>query len=460
MIEIICTLLMIAIVIIGVVKKFHPVTVFFAVSLVSLIIWSLVTGQSAMGEDGTGNALLDVFEYTYSIIKTQIGGNVLICASVFGYVGFMNKIGASQAFTVVLAKPLSKIKQPYILLGLIIILTSCLKLVVPSAISLVALLFAILFPIFSQLGCSGPTIASAFVLGTCVTWGPADAGVALTASLADPNLSVSEFFVSYQLLPCVVEMLVMAIVFIFLSIYYDKKQGLAGIVLTEEQKQKQQESMRIHVPTYYCIMPLFPLILILLFSGKILPITLSTVAVVVISLCLADIIHLLTNRKTFKASVSDMNADLTEFGSFMGRIGFLIIGGSLFAGAIGKINGMTLLVTALNNLGGGVVLLAVLGVIVGIVVVACTGSYTANLNFVVPFMVTVANVTGANPAALAQLANMACGLGSGLTPVSGTMLFLTAECKTDFPVVLKRNIIPILAAAVVGTIVTLLTHVL
>ena len=82
MIEIFCTLLMICIVILGVVKKFHPVTVLFTVSLVSLIIWSLITGQSAMGDEGVGNIFLDVFEYAYSIIKNQISSTMLVCASI------------------------------------------------------------------------------------------------------------------------------------------------------------------------------------------------------------------------------------------------------------------------------------------------------------------------------------------------------------------------------------------
>ena len=460
MIPILCTLLMIVIVIAGVVKKFHPVTVFFAVSLVSLAIWSLVTGQSAVGDATTGNIFLDIFEYAYSIIQTQISGTMLICASIFGYVGFMNKIGASQSFTALLAKPLTNIKQPYILLGLLIFLESFLKLVIPSAASLVALLFAILYPIFSRLGCSGASIASAFVLGTCITWGPADAGVALTVSLSGVEMDLSQFFLSYQFIACVCEMLAMAVVFILLSIYYDKKQGVSKAVLTEEQIKKQQESLNIDVPKYYFIMPLFPLILILLFSGKIFPITLSTVAVVLISICLADIIHLIHNRKNFKKTLNDINAALVELGGFLGRMGFLVVGGALFAGVIGKIGGMTMLVEVLNGLGGGVVVLAILGVVVGIAVVACTGSYTANLNIFVPFLVSVANVTGADPLALAQLGNMACGLGSGLTPVSATMLFVTGECKVDFPIVLKRNILPILAAAATGIVVTFLLHVL
>ncbi|MCD8196789.1 MAG: C4-dicarboxylate transporter DcuC [Lachnospiraceae bacterium] len=460
MIAIIATLLLIVIVVAGVVKKYHPVSVFFSVSFIALIVWTLATGTSAMGEETCGNLILDVFEYAYSIIKTQLSGTMLICASIFGYVGFMNKIGASQAFTAILAKPLSKIKQPYILLGLLIVLETFMKLIIPSAASLVALLFAILFPIFAALGCSALSIASAFVLGTCVTWGPADAGVALSLSLSGSDMTLSQFFFSYQVVACILEALVMAIVFVIISIRADKKSGSKGAEVTEEQLRKQQESMNVAVPKYYCIMPLFPMILILLFSGYVFPVTISVVAAVLISISVADVIHLIANRDNLKATMFDLNAGLAELGKFLGSMGFLVVGGALFAGVIGKIGGMTLLVTALNNLGGGAVFLSILAVIMGIVVVACTGSYTANLNIFVPFLVSIGTVTGVDVAAMAQLGNMACGLGSGLTPVSATMLFVSGECKVDFPLVLKRNIVPIACAAATGYIVTMVMHVL
>ena len=75
-------------------------------------------------------------------------------------------------------------------------------------------------------------------------------------------------------------------------------------------------------------------------------------------------------------------------------------------------------------------------------------------------MVSVGTITGVDLAAMAFLGNMACGLGSALTPVSATMLFVTGECKVDFPIVLKRNIIPVLSAAVAGFVVTMIMHVL
>lgn len=459
MIQILCTFLMIAIIVVAVVKKYNPQTAFFAVSIVALLIWTFVTGKSCMPADqSSGFLLADVFLYIFSVIKTQISGTMLICGSIFGYVGFMNKIGASHAFSNMVAKPLKKIKQPYILLGALIIVESCLKLVIPSASSLVALLFAILYPIFVELGCSAISIASAFVLGTVITWGPADVGVVLAVTLSGDKVPVADFFISYQIIPCIVEMIVMAIVFVIISIIGDKKAKAKGISLKAKEATASVEEGR-NVPAFYWILPLLPLVLILLFSGKVLPIKLDTVTVVIIALIIADIIHMLCNLKTFKASLNDINAALDELGKFMGRLGFLIVGGAVFAGAIGKIGGMSLLVTVLKNMGGGPVVLAALGVILGIVVVACTGSYTSNLNIFVPFLVSVANVTGIDPVAMAQLGNMACGLGSGLTPVAASTLFVTQECDVEFPHVLRRNIIPIFAAAVAGFITTFIMHV-
>ena len=46
-------------------------------------------------------------------------------------------------------------------------------------------LIAVLYPVLLRLGCTRATIASALVLSTSVTWGPADGGVALTVALAD-----------------------------------------------------------------------------------------------------------------------------------------------------------------------------------------------------------------------------------------------------------------------------------
>ena len=162
MIPIIATFVLLALVILGVIKKFNLVALFCAVGLGSLMVYSAVTGNSVIGDATTGNVVLDVFEYMFNTMKTQFTGTVMVSGTILAYMGFMNKIGASQAFTVLLAKPLMKIKQPYILLGAIVIIENFVKLVIPSSVSCTALLFAILYPIFLAVGCSNAAICCAF----------------------------------------------------------------------------------------------------------------------------------------------------------------------------------------------------------------------------------------------------------------------------------------------------------
>ena len=453
MIPIIATFVLLAVVILGVIKKFNLVALFCAVSLGSLMIYSVVTGKSVIGDATTGNVVLDVFEYMFNTMKTQFSGTVMVSATILAYMGFMNKIGASQAFTVLLAKPLMKIKQPYILLGAIIIIENFVKLVIPSAISCVALLFAILYPIFLAVGCSNAAICCAFSLGTCITWGPADAGVSLTASFVG-NIGVADFFMDYQFVVCIVEMVVMAIVFIIVSIFADRKAAKAGpqAEVTEDMLKKQAETLTVKTPGYYPILPMLPLLFILLFSGKILPIRMNTVACALLTLFVAFIIYLLGDVKNFKTRLEDIGAFTTEYGNFVGRMGFIVVGGNLFAGAINTIGGLTMIIKSLNAEGGGLVPLTVIGVVLALLCVGATGTYTANLNVFVPYMISVATVTGVSIPVMAQIGNMACGLPSAIAAVAGTNLLLMGETGTEYPTFFKRNIIPVLAAAATGVI--------
>ena len=86
MIEILVTIVLIAVVMIAIVKKFHPTTVIFSVSIIALVLYTLISGVSVVGEKTTGNLFLDVFELLSSTTQTQIAGNCLICMVFLGYI--------------------------------------------------------------------------------------------------------------------------------------------------------------------------------------------------------------------------------------------------------------------------------------------------------------------------------------------------------------------------------------
>lgn len=447
MIEILVTIVLIAVVMIAIVKKFHPTTVIFSVSIIALVLYTLISGVSVVGEKTTGNLFLDVFELLSSTTQTQIAGNCLICMVFLGYIQMMSKLQASDLFAVFIGKGLSFIHQKYILTALLTILAAVLKLFLGSAIVSVMLLLSILYTSLRRAGCTNATICSCLVMGTTITWGPTDAGVVATPGLAGVEYGAADFFLDYQLLPCVLTILAIAIVSMFTSMFWDKREAARGQVDAEVSDLKDLSS--IACPKYYAILPALPLILVIVFSGRVSSITLSTVAAVLLALAIAFIVHLLSNLKRFREAFNDIIAFYKGMGTAVSDFCFIIVAGSLLSTAINTVGGMTALIEWLQTLGGGVYVLASIAAVLAFITVALTVSYIANLNIFVPFFATIGEVTGFDTLRLAAIANSACGLGTGLAIASNTMLFLTSMLKTDAVTILKRNLIPQICGLIV-----------
>ncbi len=452
MIQILVTVLMIVVVMLAIIKKFHATTVLFAVSIVALLGYSLVTGTSVMGENSTGNLFLDVFELLRQTTETQVAGNGLICMLFMGYIQMMEKLQASDLFAMYIGKVISKIKQRYLLTAMLTVLCACLKLFLGSAIVVVMLLLSILYPSLRRSGCTNATICSCLVMGTAITWGPTDGGVVATPGLAGVDLSAAEFFMSYQIIPCVCALLTIAVVGIFTSMYFDKKEAAKGKV--DEEITELKDFSQVKCPKYYAILPTLPLIFVVLFSGNITSITLTTAAAVTLALCTAFVVHLLSNLKRFGEAFNEIIFFYKGMGNAVANVMFIIVAGSLMASTINMVGGMAALIEWMQTLGGGVYFLATIGAILGFVTVALTVSYMANLNIFVPFFKTIGDLTGYSTLRLAAIANASCGLGTGMAIASNTMLFLTGMCKTDAVTVLKRNIIPLLCGFIVMLVVS------
>ncbi|MFZ7130841.1 MAG: C4-dicarboxylate transporter DcuC [Eubacteriales bacterium] len=451
MLEVILTLLMISIVVYAIIKKFHAATAIFAVSITALVLWTLITGNSLQGEETVGNIFLDVFEFLHATMQTQMAGNVLVVMVIMGYVGFMNHLKASEAFTILVSRPLQKISNPYLLAGMLIIVGASLKLVIPSAMATVSLLFAVLYPALLRCGVTKATIASGLVCSTIITWGPADAGVVMTAAIVAPEMSVTDFFIGYHFPIAVSGLIAMAITFFFTSRFFDIKENALGL---DDKELKSNTIEDLGIPKFYALLPSLPLIFIVLFSGRVLPFTMSTVAAALLSLITAFMIHIVTNIKSLKSAFNDITGFYNAMGDYTAKVAFIIIAGTVFSASLNRVGGMDVIVESLTNMGGGVLLLTIVGSIVAVVVTASTVSYMANLNVFVPFFLSISNVTGFNAATLGGIANSATGLGTGLTPASGAMLFISGSCGVSPTTIIKRNVIPIVFALIAMIIAT------
>ena len=453
MVQILITIAMIVAIVIPILKKYDAITVMFTVSIIALIGYTIFTD----GVGGsTGNKFTDIIEYMVSSTQSSFSGNVLNGLLIIAYIGFMDFLKATDILAIAAASLLKGVKQKYLLVVLVFILSAVLKIALNGALPVVTLLVAVLYPVMLRLGCTRASVASALILGSAVTWGPAEQGVIIICNLLpeEDAISFSDFFIKYQFANKLVVVLVMGIVLFFTSQYFDKKDHAEG---GDPSKYEEKKLSDIPIPKFFGVLPLLPLIFAIIANGTILPITLSFPGSVILSVLISVVCTLIFGeKKTFKQRFNDVTEYYNSAGNVMKRSGFLIVAGAIFSATLQMVGGMDLIIENLQKLGGGHVLLSFALVILGLVVTACTVSYRTNLNIFVPFAVSIAKVTGFNIYRLAELANMACGLGTGFTPASNVMLFISGVCEVEFPTILKRNIPSIIAGALAGTIFTLI----
>ena len=224
MIQIIATLLLIALLVYGIVKQYNTVTLLFVLGLAALGVYTLVTGE-AIVESTSGSRFIDLFEQINVIAKNQLQGTILVVMSVLAYVNYMSTLKASELFALIVAEPLKKLKSPYLLAGLTIVFGACLKLVIPSAISMQSLLLATLYPVLLAVGVSKATAATALLLAGTIVWGPAESLTYMAFSVAGiDDVPVAQFFVSHEILSVLLMFVFMVPVFMLTSKKFDKKK--------------------------------------------------------------------------------------------------------------------------------------------------------------------------------------------------------------------------------------------
>ena len=129
-IAVILTLTYIVIVSVLVIKKYNSVFVFMMSGSFVLLMSALITGNSILGDKTTGNAIIDVFTFVANSFKSNASGVGLTLMMVTGYAVYMSHIGASTKLAYLATKPLSKIKNPYIVLGVLFVIGTFLKMVI------------------------------------------------------------------------------------------------------------------------------------------------------------------------------------------------------------------------------------------------------------------------------------------------------------------------------------------
>lgn len=145
--QIIGVILMFAVLLFLVVKKYQPTMVLLILDLAAITIMNLVYGAMPMGEDTSGSFFVDLFEFIKSRFIAQLSGTAFIVMSAMAFVSYMDHLKATKMFATIVSKPLRHIKSPYVVVAVGLVLMAAMNLFIASVLGRAALYLATVYPI-------------------------------------------------------------------------------------------------------------------------------------------------------------------------------------------------------------------------------------------------------------------------------------------------------------------------
>lgn len=455
MTDIICvvaTLAMIAMILIIVAKKYYVATSFVVVGFAALLLTTLITGVSPMGDATSGSNLIDVFEVISKAVTTSLGTTGLVIMTVMGYVGYMTHIKASELFSVLVAKPLRKTKRPDILIVATFVLTVVVKLAIPSSSSEITLLLVTVFPVLIAVGISKETAAAAFMVSAAIVWGPSNT-LALTAfnGAGLEDISIPVYFMTKEVLPVVVMTLGTSLVFVAVNRYFDKKEGVAA---DRGNLPELKDAKELGLPGFYAIFPVLPVILVILFSPIVQKhVTISVVAANFASFLLVMVVELIRKRNVRQA-FDDSKALFDGMGKAFVSVVSILIGVNVFSSAINAIGGLKILAHMFASIGGGNMILAVIGSTAAFALVAIGSSISGTLPLFSSLYAGFAS--GDELINMTRMLIFGGALGSAVNPIAPTTMIISGSCDVPVTTIIRRSVVPALACHVIQLAVCIL----
>lgn len=455
-VKIIVSILMFVIVLIAIQKKFNPVTTLLMTGTLVLVIWGIATGVGAI-DPSTGSAFMDSFEYFKTACISYFSSGGIIIMSVLGYVAYMNHLKATNLFAQFLSAPLKKIKNPYIVGALVVLLAHVFVTALPSGVAIVALLFGVVFPVMRKVGLTAAASASAITLGCASYLGPGNPGLINVLLQFGNPLSPSELFAKmlpYSLIYIVVSM----IVYMFTSRFFDKHEGSKA--LAENAENKADENEGITRPKWYAVFPILPIVFTIVFSSLVAKsIVISAVGACFLSFCIVFVVELIYKRKA-----QETFAEATEFykgmGHAFGMACMVGIAGTVFSTALSTVGGIQILAKMLTSISSLTpVAIIVFFSLVYALLFYVTGTFAISMFTILPILNTTFTAMGR---ADLILPTMMCALlvgqciGQAVTPISAATLFISGATGVAPTTVSKRNIIPALVGGIAAMIAVLI----
>lgn len=451
--KILFTLVLIGALVYAMQKKMYTITSIMGIGVVTLLITSIVTGTSVMGDSTSGNNILDVFEFVGTSFTSAFANPGLLIVVLVGFSAYMKEIHASEVLVTLACAPLKKIKSPYVICGIAFVIGAIIKLPITSPSGFSALMLITMFPILVSCGVNPITAAATIALSQGIDWGPGDMGTGICLPVTAPDVQMSDYFMTYNLPAAVALIVVLAVVAPLVYRFWDKKEGLLDqkVDTTDVQVKNLKD---IDAPVFYAILPLLPIIFVLLFSKfGLKTVVMTTQGATLLAFFIALTIEIIRRPTKFVDAVKKSASYFTSMGSAFTNLVCLVAAANCFAKAISVIGGLSILTDLVAATGFPLpILMGLIGVLACLIVVVSssynTGAYTFG-----PSIASAAASYGASAAACTLPMQIALGFGRILSPINASHLLIAGTANVDILKLIKRNVIPFVAAYIVVMIV-------
>ncbi|PTT46513.1 C4-dicarboxylate transporter DcuC [Aeromonas sp. HMWF016] len=442
MLEIIVSTLILVICGYLIAKNYDAKIVLFGAGLL-LMFAAVGLGHPLLPEaESSGLSWLDPFVQIKQIFISQMGNVGLTIMVLFGFSSYMSHIGANDVTVMLLTRPLSRIRSPYLLVPVIFLLGNLLSLVVPSAASLAVLLMATLYPVLKASNMSSLTAGA--VIATTATIMPSPLGADNVLAAQKLGIPLVEYIVSYHAPISLPTLALMAVVHYFWQKAMDKRQQARGGL------EEKEESLAVPTglpPAYYGLFPLLPLVLVLLFGICFTHISLGLVEITFVCLLLTIGVELL-RKGNIKETSKEFAIFFTGMGTGLAQVVSLIVAASMLVEGLKAIGIIDTLVESVKHIDGvGSILMFFFSgtaALIGFI----SGSGLAVFYSFINIIPEITEKVGVNSVSVALPMQLTANLIRSMSPVAAVIIVIASITGSNPIEIIKRTSVPIISGII------------
>ncbi|HHQ6631534.1 TPA: C4-dicarboxylate transporter DcuC [Serratia fonticola] len=432
-----------------IIKNYQPQTVLLLAGLSLLLITAVFFPDQSIlygKAKSIGWVGGDIFAFVKESLTTQVAGIGLIIMAAGGFADYMDHIKASNSMVNLCIKPLQMIKAPYLILAIGYILSQLLHVAISSAAGLAMLLLVTFFPVLVRLGVSKAAAASMIGMSAFMDLGPAVGTANLAAKHAGMETAV--YFAHYQLPVATGVMLAVAVLIFFTARYFDAKDGH---IVTQLQVEQPTSEDTAKVPAFYAFLPVFPVILVIVFSPLVISsIKIDVVTAMIIGTLLAFFCELLV-RRDFKTACKGIQVFFKGMGTMFTSIVSLLVCADVFAQGLQIIGAVDFIIHTVQAAGFGFGNMTIVMALLVCVTAALTGSGVAAFFSFSGLAPGIAAKFGESAVSMILPMQLMAGMGRSISPVAGVIITVSKAGECSPFMIVRRTLIP-----AVGGMITML----